>query len=105
MNSLKNIFFVCAALLIMLPSAISFSHIFSGHSHKLCDNYSEKHYHSKSVDCDLYHFHKNPALEIEIPNFSFILFEYREKITYDYYQFLNEFEALPFDLRGPPSIA
>ena len=105
MKALKNIILLFGAVLILLPSAVSFSHIFLGHSHKLCDNYAEHHYHAKSVDCDLFHFQKNPALEIDIPVFTFIIFEYREKLTYDYYQFLNDYEALPFDLRGPPTIA
>lgn len=106
MKALKNIIMVITAVLVLLPSVISFSHIFfSDHSHKLCDNYAEHHYHAKSIDCDLHDFHKNPALQLDIPEFTFIEFEYKEKLTYDYYQFLNDFEALPFDLRGPPFFA
>ncbi len=105
MKILKNIFFIFTAVLILLPAAISFSHIFSEHSHKLCDNYAEHHYHADSVDCELFHFHKKPALDIEIQEYTIVVYEYREKLTYDYYQFLNDYEALPFDLRGPPAIA
>ncbi|WP_026934483.1 hypothetical protein [Christiangramia echinicola] len=105
MKELKLIFFTFSAILILLPSAVSFSHIFSDHSHKLCDNYAEHHYHEKSIDCELHHFQKNPVLELKFPEYNFDFIEYQEKLTYDYYDFLNDFEPLPFDLRGPPSIA
>ncbi|TRO66596.1 hypothetical protein [Christiangramia sabulilitoris] len=101
----KNIFFIFSAVLILLPSAVSFTHLFSEHSHKLCDNNAEHHYHAKSVDCELHHFQKNPALRIDFPEFQLVIVDFQEKLTFDYYRFLNDFEALAFDLRGPPAIA
>lgn len=82
---------------------VSFSHIFSKHHHELCDNYAEHHYHSKAVDCDLHKFHKNPALKIELPTYELVLEDAGSKLYYNYYDFLNDFEPLPFDLRGPPA--
>lgn len=105
MKVIKNIFFVFTAVLILLPSAVSFAHLFSEHSHKLCDNYAEHHYHTESIDCELHHFQKNPALEIDFPEYEVVLVVLQEKLTFDYYQFLNDYEALAFDLRGPPAFA
>lgn len=105
LKELKNIFLVFTAVLILLPSGVSFSHIFLEHNHKLCDNYSEYHFHKESIDCDLHKFHKNPALNLELPEYTIISEDSEERDVFEYYQFLNDFEPLAFDLRGPPSIA
>ncbi|MDX1542478.1 MAG: hypothetical protein R3214_00920 [Christiangramia sp.] len=105
MKELKNIFFVFTAILILLPSAVSFSHVFTEHSHRICDNYSEYHYHKESIDCDLHKFHKNPALQIDLPEFSLVSEILEERSIFEYYKFLNDFEPLSFDLRGPPYFA
>lgn len=101
----KNIFFVFSAVLILLPPVVSFSHIFTDHSHKLCDNYAEHHYHAKSIDCELHKFHKNPALSISFPKYILVPDEHTQEEIFDYYQFLNEYEPLNFYLRGPPCFA
>ncbi|TBW29072.1 hypothetical protein [Gramella sp. KN1008] len=102
MKDLKNIFLVFTAVLILLPSAVSFSHIFQEHSHKICDNYSEFHYHKESLDCDLHKFHKNPALNIDLPKYSFHHESLKERNVFEYYRFLNDYDPLGFDQRGPP---
>ncbi|APG59659.1 hypothetical protein [Christiangramia salexigens] len=104
MKFLKGIFLVTTAILILLPSAVSFSHVFAGHGHKLCDNYAEHHYHQKSADCDLHKFQKNPALSLEFTDFIPSEIQCQNKPLYNYYEFLNDYQALPFDLRGPPAI-
>lgn len=99
---LCNIFITLTAVLILLPSGVSFSHIFSEHDHKLCDNYAEQHYHEKSIDCDLHKFQKNPALTLDLPEYQLVLEAAGTKLFFNYYEFLNDYEPLPFDLRGPP---
>jgi len=101
----KNIFLIATAVLILIPSAVSFSHIFTDHDHALCDNYAEQHYHAKSIDCDLHKFHKNPALTIELPEYELVIENVAPEQIFDYYKFLNEYEPLSFDLRGPPLFA
>ena len=105
MKVFKHILIFLAANLILLPSIVSFSHIFSDHTHKLCDNYAEHHYHAKSLDCDLHKFHKNPVLIVDNQDFDLVTFFEVSRITFDYYQFLNDYEPLNFDLRGPPGVA
>lgn len=105
MKLFKNIFLVATAVLILIPSVVSFSHIFTDHDHTLCDNYAEKHYHTKSIDCDLHKFHKNPALTIDLPAYDLVIESPIQEGIFDYYQFLNEYESLYFDLRGPPFFA
>lgn len=105
MKHFKNIFFVFAAILILLPPVVSFSHIFSGHGHGLCDNYAEHHYHSKSIDCELHKFNKKSGYTFEFIDFTPITEDSESEEIFDYYSFLNDFEPLHFDLRGPPNFA
>lgn len=87
-----------------MPSVISFSHIFLGHSHEVCVNYSEKHFHKKSLDCDLHKFHKNPALHINFSKYESLTIQKQETHSFNYYQFLSDFQKLSFELRGPPLV-
>ena len=105
MKLFKNILLVFTAVLILLPSGVSFSHIFTDHNHQLCDNYAEHHYHSKSIDCELHKFHKNPALSLELPEYVLFIDQEVQEEQFDYYKFLNEYEPLDFYLRGPPIFA
>ncbi|MDT0685606.1 hypothetical protein [Autumnicola psychrophila] len=102
MKSFQNIFLVLSAVLILLPSAISFAHIFSSHGHQLCDNYSESHYHAKPVDCDLYKFHKTPGLQLEFLTLEPVEIKVQQNVIFNYYQFLSDYQKLPFEQRGPP---
>lgn len=104
MQALKNIFLLFTAVLLLLPSGVSFSHIFSSHEHKLCDNYAEHHYHTKSLDCELEKFQKNPAITLELPSYETLKVSPAPTLTYDYYTFLNDYEPLHFELRGPPQL-
>ena len=82
--------------------AINFAHVFSGHGHELCEHYAEEHFHTKTLDCELHQFQKNPALVISVFEFPTEITEAKKGQTPDYYQFLSDYQKLPFELRGPP---
>lgn len=103
MKVLKNIFFICTAVLILLPAAVSFSHIFSEHSHELCDNYAEHHYHDKSIDCDLHKFNKKSVYTFDFIDYTLVSAQNETEEISNYYTFINDYEPLYFDLRGPPN--
>ncbi|MCP9200299.1 hypothetical protein MKO06_10290 [Gramella sp. GC03-9] len=105
MNLAKNILFVFTAFLIFLPSGLSLSHIFSDHAHAVCTEYAEYHYHKKQLDCDLQKFKKDPALKIDLPRYEPFAEISFHRFVFDYYHYLNDFEALSFSLRGPPILA
>ncbi|MFZ0489871.1 MAG: hypothetical protein WCE57_09200 [Salegentibacter sp.] len=102
MDFLKNIFLSFAAALILMPATFSFVHIFSGHDHKVCRHYAERHYHAKPFDCQLHKFHQHPALQLAIFSFEPVVDQEQEKPIFNYYQFLSDYQKLPFELRGPP---
>lgn len=91
--------------MLLMPSALSFSHIFSGHGHELCFNYADEHFHASSIDCELHSFHKNPALATSFINFEPFAEKRVKKQFFDFYQFLSDYQRLPFELRGPPIAA
>ncbi len=88
--------------MLLMPSALSFSHIFSGHGHELCDNYADEHFHATSIDCELHSFNNNPALIASFINFETFDEKHVKKQFFDFYQFLSDYQRLPFELRGPP---
>lgn len=91
---------------IILPAVIKSSHIFTHHTHEVCneDSSSKTHYHQTDLDCDFYKFKLtktqiyftvdngtdfNPSLSKEVSNY------YKSFIAY---QRLSNF------LRGPPRL-
>lgn len=88
--------------MLLFPITISFAHIFSGHTHEVCVNYADEHFHTQILDCDLYSFHKNPALTVDFIKFEPILPKEIKKQFSDFYQFLSDYQKLPYELRGPP---
>ena len=86
----------------MIPTAVNFAHIFSGHGHEICDDYAEEHFHVKNLDCELHQFQKNSALSIIFFEFSPEVPIFEKQALPDYYQFLSDYIKLPFELRGPP---
>lgn len=88
--------------MLLFPSAVSFAHIFSGHTHEVCINYADDHFHAKSLDCDLHSFHKNPAVVVNFVKFEPVLSNTPTLKFFDFYQFLSDYQKLPYELRGPP---
>ncbi|WP_372917005.1 hypothetical protein [Salegentibacter sp.] len=102
MKFLKNIFSVLAVVIFLAPTAINFAHLFSKHTHEVCEHYAEEHFHTKNLECELDQFQKNPALVFIFPEFvPAIQLSEKEELP-DYYQFLSDHIKLPFELRGPP---
>lgn len=104
MKALKHIFLLTTALVILIPAAISFAHIFSNHTHEVCVNYADEHFHKDNLECELSKFHKNPALELSFIDFETIPEFLPGQSLPNYYDFLSEYQELPFELRGPPAI-
>ncbi|MAM18129.1 MAG: hypothetical protein VX712_03380 [Bacteroidota bacterium] len=103
MKQLKHLFLIFGAFLVLMPGLVSFSHIFSGHEHHLCHHYAKKHFHAKDLDCDLYKYHSNPALEISFLEFPVFIPKITREITVTPYEFLEDHKPLCYDLRGPPA--
>ncbi|AVR46443.1 hypothetical protein C7S20_14870 [Christiangramia fulva] len=103
MKILKHIFFVFTALILLFPPVVNFIHIFEGHDHKPCIHYADSHYHKKNINCELYKFHSNPALELDFINFEPFLATAQEKVYSTFYFFLNDLKLQQASLRAPPA--
>ncbi len=102
MKILKTIFLLFTALILLFPPVASFIHIFEGHEHKPCVHYADSHYHKKNINCELYKFHSNPALEIDFICFEPLLSQVQNKVQIEFYSFLNDLKPLQTSLRAPP---
>lgn len=88
--------------ILAFPTAVDIAHIFTGHQHNFCNQYSGSHFHQDNLDCELFSFHKTSYPSIELFNYSVFLPEiYKEKNNRDY-SFLSTHQPLPFGQRGPP---
>ena len=93
-------------LVVLLPSAVKFSHAFTHHSHYVCedDNSLITHFHEADLDCDFYKFKLTTQYyfqnEFEIIDYS----ESNFKLHTSQYQFVSNFQKLQISLRGPPQL-
>ncbi|MBZ9728966.1 hypothetical protein LB467_04645 [Salegentibacter sp. JZCK2] len=102
MKIFKYITSILMGALLLLPAIISFSHTFTGHGHELCPNYADKHFHENNLDCDLHSYNQSPVLAADFINFESVLEKEINKQFFKFYHFLNNYQKLPFELRGPP---
>jgi hypothetical protein len=102
MKSAKKYFLLFFSLVLLFPSAISLSHVFAHEEHEVCDNFSNYHFHEKSLDCDLCHLQSGSFLVYIPGNCNFYFPPTPNKLFFDHYQFLSDFKKLSFELRGPP---
>lgn len=90
--------------LLSFPSSVEFAHIFVGHQHEVCNNYSDSHFHGKNVDCDLFFFQKINFSYPEFFTYSLLSPEEITSETEATYLFLNTFKIHAFKQRGPPEM-
>ena len=89
-------------MLFMAPTVINITHVFSGHSHEICEHYADEHVHTKNLDCELYQFQKNSALSINVQEYTPEISLFNKVQLPDFYENLSNYIKLPFELRGPP---
>ena len=94
---------ILLASLLVFPSTVRFAHLFSEHEHVYCDHYAESHFHQEILDCDLFKFQQTPLALFRIINYEAFSSEKHNSKPVFFYQFLSDYQKLPFELRGPPS--
>jgi len=97
-----RIFTILIVATLLLPSTVKTAHIFSNHKHDICLGESEAHFHHLDVDCSFYKYKINPPFTL--PNFSYEIIGVEENHfeIISKYQFVSDYQKLPFLLRGPP---
>ncbi|NRD20191.1 hypothetical protein HNV08_09025 [Winogradskyella eckloniae] len=98
---------IVLVLAVLLPSAVKLNHVFSHHSHKVCDNddTSDTHFHETDFDCDFYKFKLTNNLFVEFINYEISSNTVVSRQLSLYYISLNNYlQTTRFD-RGPPQIS
>ncbi|QED37097.1 hypothetical protein FK178_04950 [Antarcticibacterium arcticum] len=103
MEIVKEYTLIFFAVALLFPSAVSLSHMFAHQEHEACFDFTETHYHKKTLDCELCDLRSNQLLAFKVENYQFYIPYIPKLRSTDFYQFLSDFQKLPFALRGPPA--
>ncbi|WP_299109610.1 hypothetical protein [uncultured Winogradskyella sp.] len=97
---------VVLVLAVLLPSAVKFNHIFTHHSHKVCDNddSTDTHFHVSDFDCDFYKFKLTNNLFLVFNNYEISPKNTAPQQLSSYYISLNNYQQLLRFVRGPPQV-
>lgn len=88
--------------LLLLPDGIRIAHVLADHEHFVCENYTENHFHKVDVDCELCAFQKASFPLVNLFEDEPYIAQWEQSKTKSTYYYLEEYQALPFALRGPP---
>ncbi|MCF4101736.1 hypothetical protein L1I30_08670 [Gillisia sp. M10.2A] len=102
MNIFQKYGLILMAVALLFPAAVSI-HIFAHEKHSVCTDYSSTHLHKSSIDCELCKFHPVPIIAIDLFNYNIVRDIIIKESSSNHYEFLSDFQKLPFSLRGPPS--
>lgn len=92
------------AMVLLVPTALKFSHIFTHHKHDICLGEKKTHLHEINTDCDFYKFKLTHAYTFTFFNFQLFSVVENHLAIVSQYQFLSEFQQLHTTLRGPPAL-
>lgn len=92
------------AMVLLVPTAVKFAHIFAHHKHDICLGEKKTHLHEINTDCDFYKFKLTHAYTFTFFNFELFSVEENHVTIVSQYLFLSEFQRLQTSLRGPPAL-
>ncbi|MFD1162998.1 hypothetical protein [Hwangdonia seohaensis] len=95
---------LCIAALFLVPSAVKFAHIFTHHTHEVCEGYNTTHIHKVDVDCDFYKFKLNKNFTYSFFYVDLFLEQIDTQQIASQYYFLSKYQRLQTSLRGPPTL-
>lgn len=87
-------------LAVAIPTVVKFEHIFEDHKHEVCTGEKEHHIHQIDIDCEFYKFKLNHVFSVTFGDHTFLCIEENFKIVSSQYQFISDYQRLPFSLRG-----
>ncbi|MBU2928905.1 hypothetical protein [Winogradskyella psychrotolerans] len=107
---LTSIFKTLAFLLVLavlLPSAVKLSHVFTHHTHKVCENDQslDTHFHEADVECNFYKFKLTNNLFLVINNYELASTKTAVTQLPSYYTSLKNYHYLISFVRGPPAVS
>jgi hypothetical protein len=94
--------FIIAVLLV--PSVVKFTHVFTHHKHEVCEGGDTTHIHKVDLDCEFHKFQLNNNFTFNNSYSELFSPQVNSLKTVSQYRFLSKYLRLPFSLRGPPSL-
>lgn len=95
---------VILAFVLLVPSAVKFSHIFKEHTHKTCTDTDTVHIHNTNLECEFYAFKLGTQVLPSIHNINFVVVTNNYQPIVSQYIFRDTVTNHYFFLRGPPTI-
>lgn len=89
-------------LCILAPTAVKLSHAIYEHESLQCTEPGAIHVHEIELDCDFQKFKLSTQYYSILVNFETKILPVELIKNSDFYSFLNNYQKLPFALRGPP---
>ena len=106
MKSVLRIYLFFFMALLLSPDGIRIAHVLMDHEHFVCENYTEKHFHKDVLDCELCDFQQNNFPQVNLFFTEEISIIQKEGLKIGgSYRFLEDYQSLPFALRGPPIVS
>lgn len=99
-----KLFTLFVATILLVPTAVKFTHAFTHHNHKVCKGYQTTHIHKVDLDCDFYKFKLTNNFIYCQFNFDFFIEKFQLQDIISQYHFLSEYQRLQTSLRGPPQL-
>ena len=105
MRVLMKIGLILFTSLLLFPSTVSLGHFFANHEHTYCNHYSDSHFHQENPDCDLFKFQQTSLLGCDFQQFEPYPPAVSTLRTNLFYEFVSDYQKLPYELRGPPHLS
>ncbi len=103
MNLIQKYGLIGLTIALLFPAFFVNSHVFA-HEFKFgCDNNSTTHLHQSALDCKICKFHPAPIVGLDFARFVLFQNNIIHQAFPDSYFYLNDFQKLSFQLRGPPT--
>ena len=106
-TSIFRVLAVTLVLAVLLPSAVKFNHVFTHHTHEVCDNDKslDTHFHESNIDCDFYKFKLTNNLFLVFNNYEIAPKQTATTQLSSYYISLKNYQHSTRLVRGPPQIS
>lgn len=106
-QSLKHIILFSSVAIVLttallLPTILKFEHAFEHHQHETCKNPQALHFHDIEHDCEFFKFKITPQITFTYPQTELVDIEDNHPHNSSQYQYVSDYQRLPFSLRGPP---
>ena len=101
---LFKILTIILVIALITPTLAKLGHIFESHTHEVCTIGQQSHLHTLDIDCEFYKFKTSKNFTFTVISYNLLLIKNNHIHFHSQYEFITEYQHLPFALRGPPQL-